>query len=110
MKVLYSAFACDPNKGSEAQCGWAWVEAMRKYLEVHVLTREENKVSIDSYIGEKHLSDIYVHYCDVPKWMNTYNTWGKWYFLYYLLWQNAAYAEAKKLHSILNLMLSIMYH
>ena len=52
MKILYIAFACNPYVGSEAFCGWSWPLAMRKYCEVYVVTRKENKAGIEKYLDE----------------------------------------------------------
>lgn len=38
MKILYSAFECNPGIGSDAYVGWSWVKVMSKENEVHVLT------------------------------------------------------------------------
>ena len=39
-KVLVSAYACEPNVGSEPGVGWNWVLKMaQQYEEVHVVTR-----------------------------------------------------------------------
>ena len=40
MKVLLSAFACAPYRGSEPGVGWNWAMALAKYNDVVVLTRE----------------------------------------------------------------------
>jgi len=35
MRVLYSAFECNPYKGSEAFCGWSWpyyMQIIRKFM------------------------------------------------------------------------------
>lgn len=47
MKILLSAYACEPDKGSEPSVGWSWaIELSRLGHEVHVLTRANNKPSI----------------------------------------------------------------
>ena len=49
MKVLLSAYACEPNKGSEPGVGWNWaIEIARLGHKVWVLTRANNQPSIDS--------------------------------------------------------------
>ena len=47
-KILVSAYACEPGKGSEPGVGWNWVNgyAERGY-EVHVITRANNKMAIE---------------------------------------------------------------
>lgn len=100
MKILFSAFACNPYKGSEAYCGWSWPLAMCKYHEVYVVTRKENKNDIEIFLYQNNLADIHMLYCDIPNFFNLYYKFGKGYFLYYELWQRSAYKFIKKLHEI----------
>ncbi len=37
LKILLSAFACNPNKGSEEGIGWNWLKELSKEREVYVL-------------------------------------------------------------------------
>ena len=47
MKVLLSAYACEPNKGSEPAVGWNWALALtRRGYDVHVITRSNNRAPI----------------------------------------------------------------
>ena len=32
LKILLSAYACEPNKGSEPEIGWQWVINLSKYI------------------------------------------------------------------------------
>ena len=98
MKILYLAFACNPFAGSEAQCGWAWPMVMRKYAEVAVLTRKENRSDIERFLEEKAIKNIKVFYHDIPEWMNFYYKKGKGYHLYYLLWQKSSVKIIRKLN------------
>ena len=46
-KILLSAYACEPGKGSEPGVGWNWArEIANRGYEVFVLTRENNKKKI----------------------------------------------------------------
>ena len=48
MKVLLSAFACEPNKGSEFAVGWNWALFLaRAGHQVVVLTRSESRLAIE---------------------------------------------------------------
>ena len=42
MKVLMSAYACEPGKGSEPAVGWNWALQAARRHEVWVLTRGNN--------------------------------------------------------------------
>ena len=49
MRVLLSAYACEPNKGSEAGVGWHWaLEIARLGHEVWALTRANNRAPIEA--------------------------------------------------------------
>ena len=63
MRVLLSAFACAPNRGSEPGVGWNWALALAKNNDVTVLTREENRREIEAYKKE---NDILFKYSVLP--------------------------------------------
>jgi hypothetical protein len=43
-KILLSAYACEPNKGSEPEVGWKWAITLSQLgHEVYVITRLNNK-------------------------------------------------------------------
>ena len=39
-KVLLSAYACEPNKGSEPGVGWNWAKHLAEKYEIYVITRK----------------------------------------------------------------------
>src|SRR3954451_7010481 len=68
MKLLVSAYACEPGKGSEPAVGWNWVQALvRRGYEVHVITRSNNRAAIESDAGSRQRT-LTFHYCDLPGW------------------------------------------
>ncbi len=89
MKIFISAYACEPYKGSEPGIGWNFVNELANYHEVHVLTRSNNKESIDKYNSK----NITFHYYDVPKWLSFWKKGKRGYQTYYYLWQLLAYKE-----------------
>ncbi|MBR2705299.1 MAG: glycosyltransferase family 4 protein [Clostridia bacterium] len=97
MKILYSAFECNPYRGSEAFCGWSWVINMNKYHEIFVITRNENKKDIEKFCKENDVKNIHFYFCDVSDKINLYYKYNKFFMQYYVLWQNAAYKMAKKI-------------
>ena len=46
-KILLSAYACEPNKGSEPEVGWQWAVNIARKHEVWILTKENNRHTID---------------------------------------------------------------
>lgn len=104
MRILLSAYACEPNKGSEPGVGWNWALEIEKLgHQVWVLTRLNNKESIQDYYRSnakpEHLNFIYY---DLPKWLSWWKRGGRGVYLYYLLWQIGAFFSAKSTHKIIN--------
>ncbi|AST06080.1 hypothetical protein AF2641_03890 [Anoxybacillus flavithermus] len=55
-KVLLSAYACEPNRGSEPGVGWNWaIELSKKGYEVWVLTRANNQDVIDNFLAKENI-------------------------------------------------------
>src|SRR4029077_18277793 len=48
LKVLISAYACEPGKGSEPEVGWQWALQMARFHDVTVLTRTNNRSAIEA--------------------------------------------------------------
>jgi len=68
IKVLISAYACEPDKGSEPEVGWQWVNHLAEHCEVHVLTRKNNREGIAKFYKEKEPKLTY-HYHDLSTYM-----------------------------------------
>ena len=51
MKVLVSAYACEPNKGSEPGVGWNIANAIAQEYEVWVLTTATHKKGIEAELA-----------------------------------------------------------
>jgi len=98
MKILLSAYACEPNKGSEPAVGWNWTRSLiDQRHDVHLITRSNNQPSIDAFLEIEKLP-LEVSYYDLPRWTRVWKFWPGGIYLYYLLWQIGAYGLAKKLH------------
>ena len=52
-KIFVSAYACEPDLGSEIGVGWHWVLEMSKYFELWVLTRKSNQNSIENWMNQQ---------------------------------------------------------
>jgi glycosyltransferase involved in cell wall biosynthesis len=99
MKILLSAYACEPNKGSEPGVGWNWARALvHRGDVVHVITRSNNRPSIEAALASEKLPLAIIYY-DLPAWARRWKRWPGGIYLYYLLWQVGAYRLAKRLHS-----------
>lgn len=98
-KILISAYACEPNKGSEPGVGWNWTIQIAEHFDVWVITRSNNKSEIDKALKEKSLPQINCIYFDLPKWLSFWKKGGRGVALYYFLWQFGLFFVTKKLHN-----------
>lgn len=101
LKLLLSAYACEPGKGSEPGTGWRWaLEAARLGHEVWVITRMNNAPGIKHGMAAVG-SGLKLHfvYFDLPFWMRWWKRGSRGVHLYYSLWQWGAYQLARKLHA-----------
>ncbi len=87
MKVLISAYACEPKIGSEPGVGWNWVQEIAKRHEVWVITRKNNRSEIGKFQQETNGVKIHYEYYDLPKWLSFWKKGQKGVRLYYVLWQ-----------------------
>jgi glycosyltransferase involved in cell wall biosynthesis len=100
--VLLSAYACEPNLGSEPEVGWQWGLQMARFHEVTVLTRASNRKRIEAGLGSRPrgLPTPRFVYHDRADWLLKarrrlrLNAW-----VYYLLWQRSARREVAVLHA-----------
>ncbi len=100
MKVLISAYACEPGQGSERGVGWNVVREVAKYHEVWVLTRpDESKEAIEAELVSNPVPNLHFVYFTLPFWQDSLR-WGQSgaMQLHYYLWQIQAYLVGKKLH------------
>ncbi|MCE2509402.1 MAG: glycosyltransferase family 4 protein [Alphaproteobacteria bacterium] len=101
MRILLSAYACEPGVGSEPEVGWRWaVELAGLGHEVWVLTRTNNRPAI-----EKGLATLagdakprFLYY-DLPGWAGWWKKGRRGIHLYYLLWQWGARRVAQAAHA-----------
>src|SRR5437667_6231121 len=99
-KVLISAYACEPNKGSEPEVGWQWSLQMARFHDVTVLTRANNRPAIEAALEslrDKQPLPKFVYHdrgallLDIKRHSKAI----KWY---YLLWQRSAREMIQRLH------------
>jgi glycosyltransferase involved in cell wall biosynthesis len=120
MKILLSAYACEPGAGSEPGIGWHWaIEIARLGHEVHILTRANNVDAIERGLSAIRSPDairsldavrspdasggldVKVHGYDLPRWARWWKKGPRGMHVYYLLWQMGAYRRARRLHQLL---------
>jgi len=99
-KILLSAYACEPNRGSEPGVGWKWaITLANSGNEVHVLTRTNNRQVIEEYWAQnKKPNSLHFHYYDC----NRLFVWAKHHHLpvniYYACWLYGSVGLAKKMN------------
>jgi glycosyltransferase involved in cell wall biosynthesis len=98
LKILVSVYACRPGEGSEPGVGWNLVRELVKYHDIWVLTRENNRPSIEAELAKTPLPLSFI-YCDVPFWARWLDPRNQ---IRYYIWQVQAYLVARKVHRELN--------
>jgi glycosyltransferase involved in cell wall biosynthesis len=99
LKVLLSAYACEPGKGSEPGMGWHWaVEIARLGHEVHILTRANNVPACERGLASLSGLRLSVHGYDLPRWARWWKEGQRGVRLYYVLWQWGALRRAQALN------------
>lgn len=98
MRILLSAYACEPQKGSEPGVGWEWAIRLSQSHDVTVITRANNQQIIEQElingISQSFPKFIYI---DLPKSLIYLKRIGVVSVsLYYLLWQLLARFKLRK--------------
>lgn len=93
-KVLVSAYACEPHKGSEPGVGWNWVKRIEKFADAWVITRTNNREVIEEELQKNPVSNLHFIYVDLPRWMSFWKKGQRGIRAYYYLWQFAALKKA----------------
>jgi glycosyltransferase involved in cell wall biosynthesis len=99
MKVLISAYRCNPNKGGEELRSWIWIEYyLKEGFEVVCLTNMKDREAIEALPNLP--KNLHFEYVEMPKWAERVyvNTVGV--YLHYLIWQMFATKKAKELHNL----------
>lgn len=96
-KILLSAYACEPNKGSEPGVGWNWAVHLAERFEIYVITRSNNKNAIEKYISENPIEHLHFYYHDCSDMARRFKKLPNGIFLYYKKWQREILPLAKKI-------------
>jgi len=99
MKILLSAYACEPGRGTELGVGWNTVREVARYHEVWVLTRpDDGREAIEAELERNPVPNLHFVYFTLPIWGAGWK-WGQGAFqIHYYLWQIWAYIVARNLH------------
>jgi glycosyltransferase involved in cell wall biosynthesis len=102
VKVLISAYACSPNRGSEPGVGWNVALEASRYHSVWVLTSSENQEAIETQLASAPNDRLRFVFIGPGGWTPSKRVRRKavpWLAnVHYYAWQVAAYFVARRLH------------
>jgi glycosyltransferase involved in cell wall biosynthesis len=112
MKILLSAYACEPNCGSEPGVGWNMAQKLAQYHQVWVLTSNTHRAAITAELNAHPIANLQMVYFDPFGWVYDWSLEGKrsqWsvYFHYYF-WQVLAYFVGRRLHQ--QVIFNVVHH
>ena len=100
LRVLLSAFSCEPHKGSEPEVGWQWALQVARFHDVTVLTQSKNRVGIERALallpGQR--SEPRFVYHDLHENLRGMRLRPSGLRLYHILWQKSARDVVQQLH------------
>ncbi len=99
-KILLSAYACEPGKGSEPGVGWNWVSAIAESNQVWVITRSNNRPRIENELARKPIANVQWAYFDLPRALRFWKKGQRGTRLYYFLWQIGAFRLGRSLQDM----------
>jgi glycosyltransferase involved in cell wall biosynthesis len=102
LKILISAYACRPDKGSEPGVGWNMAREISSHHKVWVLTRVNNRESIEAELEKNPAPNLHVIYSDLPGFLGHIKQERWEIHVHYYLWQLQAYKTACKLNQEIN--------
>lgn len=101
LKILVSAYACSPIRGSEPGLGWGFVKAISEHHDLWVITEEEKfKSEIEAELEQQPLLKERIRFYYIPKVRHRTlrKIWPPSYYWFYRTWHKKAYELGKKLH------------
>jgi glycosyltransferase involved in cell wall biosynthesis len=112
MKILLSAYACEPHRGTEPGVGWNTAVSLAQYHQIWVFTSNTHRSAIEAELAIRPVENLQFVYLDPLNWVYDWSQEGKkshWdvHFHYYL-WQIQAYRIARSLHRTINF--DIVHH
>ena len=112
MRVLLSAYACEPNVGSEPGIGWRWaIEVAKLGHDVTVITPRSKKKEIVSEMAKSpypNLNFVFYEPSRFLQWVNWHKLWPfkfghrmfwfTWEHIYHFAWQYGAFRAVREIH------------
>ena len=97
LHAIATAYACEPGKGSEPGIGWNIVRQLAAYHDLTVITRSNNRASIEAELERNPVPGLSFEYYDPPRWATWWKKGTRGLFAYYYWWQYGAYRRARRL-------------
>lgn len=85
LKILVSAYACEPGRGSEPEVGWQWIRQLARKHDVWVMTRANNRIEIERSDISKKYPNVRFEYVDLPRWARFWKKGNRGVHVYYTL-------------------------
>lgn len=104
-KVILSAYACSPIRGSEPGNGWTWaVHVAQIGYEVWCITNNEDRAEIEKAAAATGLTNLHFVFVTIPYKLDKFllDTDSKKIYLHYYLWRKYAAKVAVRLHKEIN--------
>lgn len=86
LRVILSAYACEPGRGSEPGVGWNIARELSSRVSLRVVTRSNNRGPIENS-SEEWIKNVEWIYWDPPRWASFWKKGERGVQLYYLMWQ-----------------------
>ena len=104
-KILVSAYACSPYKGSEPGMGWNFIIGLSKFHQLHVIVEKRKwlipiKNYLDLHPNKK--QNLTFHFIEKKRNKFLRKLWPPSYYWFYKKWQKDAYNLAVRLDKIEN--------
>lgn len=103
MRVLVSAYACNPMSSQQLHpgedlVGWQMVRQIGRRHEVSVITHTYNRPGVEAGLAGEPMPGVRFHFLSLPRWMWALYRVGFGERIYYYLWQISAWRLARRLH------------
>lgn len=98
MRVVISAYACEPGNTSERGLGWLWASAASRHHEIHLVTRRKFEPTIARALSADATLRITPIYVEPPRWLTWWKRGERGLYPFYLIWQVVAWRTISRLH------------
>lgn len=102
LRILITAYACNPRSGSEHAVGWGFIRALAEKHRLVVIAEEEKcRADVEAWLADHpdYKSRIEFHFICKRRGRLLRKIWPPSYYYFYRRWHMAAYALAKRLHT-----------